>query len=86
MYQTACFMLMISRWHQDIHPKNFLVRNNHNTNSPYDYSFLFADLGLCHFKKIIGQQRAPSDKDYFGTYIYGLSSSSPNIPKFSFIS
>lgn len=60
----------MSRWHQDIKPRNILVKSKKG-GSPYDYEFKLADLGLSHFKKHVPSQRGTTDRDTYGTRTYG---------------
>ena len=58
-------------WHQDVKPRNILVCSRDDF-SPYDCDFKLADLGLSHFKKVVGEDSV-DDTNTNGTPIYGMS-------------
>lgn len=60
----------ISRWHQDVKPRNILVKSKKGR-SPYDCEFKLADLGSSHFRKHVSSQGEATDRDTYGTRAYG---------------
>ena len=63
-------LLMILRFHQDVKPANILVVSNQDS-SPYKWEFKVADLGLSHFKRVIGKRESVTANDAHGTRTYG---------------
>lgn len=59
------------RWHQDVKPSNILVVSGNN-DSPYDYQFKLADLGLSHFTSTMALQEDLAGEDTRGTRAYGM--------------
>lgn len=64
-------LLTRHRWHQDLKPENILVTRSGA--AMYDCDFLIADLGVSHFKSPTPSQPNVTDKDTFGTNVYGMS-------------
>jgi serine/threonine protein kinase len=63
-------LLMIPRFHQDVKPANILVVSNQES-SRYKWEFKVADLGLSHFKRVVGKQESVTANDAHGTRTYG---------------
>lgn len=58
------------RIHQDIKPSNILVTGI-KENTPYNWNFKLADLGISHFKRVVDPFGSVKDKDSYGTRLYG---------------
>lgn len=62
-------MLTIDRWHQDVKPKNILVKSS-ESKSRHQVQFVLADLGLSHFRQNVAGEE-PRDTNTCGTRTYG---------------
>lgn len=61
------------RWHQDVKPSNILVTTlGGSIESPYQWLFKLADLGVSHFKTFVSSTEDDTDRDSQGTHTYGL--------------
>jgi serine/threonine protein kinase len=64
--------LIAPSWHQDVKPGNILVTSlSESIQSPYEYKFKLADLGISHFKSQVSSLEDSTDRDSQGTRTYG---------------
>ena len=63
-------MITSVRWHQDIKPRNILVKSRSDA-LPYSYTFKLADYGRSHFVDPEATVSVAEDYDTFGTKTYG---------------
>ncbi|EPE29987.1 Protein kinase-like (PK-like) [Glarea lozoyensis ATCC 20868] len=65
----------LSGWHQDIKPANILITSRGEEglrlNSPYEWHFKLADLGISHFTTYGDSTGTPRAIDFQGTRTYG---------------
>ena len=59
-------------WHQDINPKNILIKSRPGV-SVYDFECKLADLGISHFKRSLSWEEDGTDTAAYGTRTYGTS-------------
>ena len=59
-------------WHQDITPKNILIKRRAG-DSVYDFDCKLADLGISHFKRSLEWEEDSTGTAAYGTRTYGNS-------------
>ena len=58
------------RWHQDVSPRNILVKSRAQK-TKHEAKFLLTDFGLSHFRKAMSANGIAQDRHTNGTRTYG---------------